>query len=87
MPPHIDSTFLYTDPLSAVGMWFAMQDCTLENGCMWFAPGSHKKYPLSKRFVRVGNDTTQFVHMTSDHLEPKEDEYISAPVAAGTFAD
>jgi hypothetical protein len=42
VPPHTDSTFLYTIPTSCVGLWFALQDATPENGCMWFAPGSHK---------------------------------------------
>lgn len=40
VPGHIDSTFLYTDPPSATGLWFALENCTLENGCMYFAPGS-----------------------------------------------
>ncbi len=39
VPGHIDSTFLYTDPPSATGLWFALEDCTLTNGCMYFAPG------------------------------------------------
>lgn len=42
VPPHQDSTFLYTDPPSAVGFWYALEDATLENGCLSFAPGSHK---------------------------------------------
>jgi phytanoyl-CoA hydroxylase len=41
VPPHTDSTFLYTDPPSATGLWFALEDCNENNGCMWFAPGSH----------------------------------------------
>lgn len=51
---HIDSTFLFTRPTSCVGFWFALEDCRPDNGCMWFAPGSHLKYPLTKRFVRDG---------------------------------
>jgi ectoine hydroxylase-related dioxygenase (phytanoyl-CoA dioxygenase family) len=42
VPPHVDSTFLYTEPTSAMGLWFALEDCSETNGCMWFAPGSHK---------------------------------------------
>jgi phytanoyl-CoA hydroxylase len=42
VPPHQDSTFLYTDPPSAVGFWYALEDATLENGCLSFLPGSHK---------------------------------------------
>lgn len=40
--PHQDSTFLYTEPLGRVlGIWIALEDATLENGCLWFIPGSH----------------------------------------------
>ncbi len=48
---HQDSTFLYTEPHSCIGMWFAMEDATLENGCMWGLPGHHKS-PLKKRHYR-----------------------------------
>ena len=36
---HQDATFLYTDPISVTGFWFAIEDATLENGCLWAAPG------------------------------------------------
>lgn len=52
VPPHQDSVFLYTDPPSAVGFWYALEDCTVENGCLSFAPGSHKRAPITNRFVR-----------------------------------
>lgn len=39
--PHQDSTFLYTDPPTCVGAWFALEDATLSNGCLWIQPGSH----------------------------------------------
>jgi ectoine hydroxylase-related dioxygenase (phytanoyl-CoA dioxygenase family) len=34
VPVHNDSTFLYTDPPSAVGCWVALEACTAENGCL-----------------------------------------------------
>jgi ectoine hydroxylase-related dioxygenase (phytanoyl-CoA dioxygenase family) len=40
--PHVDSTFLHTTPLSAVGFWFALEDVTQENGCLYYIPGSHQ---------------------------------------------
>lgn len=52
VPPHQDSTFLYTDPPSAVGFWYALEDATLENGCLSFLPGSHRWAPVEKRLVR-----------------------------------
>ncbi|CEP64543.1 phytanoyl-CoA dioxygenase family protein LALA0_S12e01288g [Lachancea lanzarotensis] len=52
VPPHQDSVFLYTDPLSAIGFWIPLEDATRENGCLSFAPGSHHDHPVTKRFVR-----------------------------------
>ncbi|KAH6652697.1 phytanoyl-CoA dioxygenase [Truncatella angustata] len=54
VPPHQDSTFLYTDPPSAVGFWYALEDATAENGCLSFLPGSHRWAPVRQRFVRAG---------------------------------
>ncbi|NJK53034.1 MAG: phytanoyl-CoA dioxygenase family protein [Leptolyngbyaceae cyanobacterium SU_3_3] len=28
--------------LHAISVWIALDDATLENGCMYFMPGSHK---------------------------------------------
>ncbi len=39
---HQDSTFLYTEPQNIVGLWFALEDATLENGCLWAIPGGHE---------------------------------------------
>lgn len=51
--PHQDGTFLRNDPLKLVGYWFPIDDATLENGCLWFVPGSHKKVsPVTKHMVR-----------------------------------
>lgn len=39
---HTDHTYLWTDPPSVVGFWFAIDDATTENGCMWALPGGHR---------------------------------------------
>lgn len=41
MVPHQDATFLYTEPVRLVGFWFALDDATQQNGCLYIAPGSH----------------------------------------------
>ena len=48
---HVDSTYLYTEPLSCIGFWFALEDATLENGALICLPGAHKQ-PLKSRFLR-----------------------------------
>ena len=51
---HQDSTFLYTEPDTVVGFWVALEDATIENGCLWVASGGHKG-PLRKLFTRENN--------------------------------
>ena len=41
---HQDSTFLFTTPRqTCLGLWLALDDSTVENGCLWVRPGSHKE--------------------------------------------
>jgi len=61
---HVDSTYLYTEPLSCVGFWFALEDATMENGAMWCLPGAHRM-PLKSRFCRRdGKLTTEVLDKT-----------------------
>jgi phytanoyl-CoA hydroxylase len=56
---HQDATFLYTEPPSVVGLWFALEDATVENGCLWAIPGGHR-LGLKKRFLRAEGGGTRF---------------------------
>lgn len=38
---HQDAAFLYTEPGSCIGFWFALEDATADNGCLWAKPGDH----------------------------------------------
>ena len=40
---HQDSTFLYTEPQSVAGFWFAIEDAHRGNGCLGGLPGEHRK--------------------------------------------
>lgn len=42
MVPHQDNSFLYTEPRSCTGLWLALEDATIANGCLWAIPGSQK---------------------------------------------
>ena len=52
---HQDGSYLYTTPLKLTGLWIALEDGTLENGCLSFIPGSHKTHDLLTRFIRNPN--------------------------------
>jgi phytanoyl-CoA hydroxylase len=67
---HQDATFLYTEPLRMVGLWFALEDATIENGCLWAIPGGHK-LGLKSRFVRAEGGGTRF-ELLDDSPWPEE---------------
>lgn len=56
---HQDATFLYTEPLNMVGLWFALEDATVENGCLWAIAGGHS-LGLKSRFMRAEGGGTRF---------------------------
>ncbi|KAF2169096.1 hypothetical protein M409DRAFT_20326 [Zasmidium cellare ATCC 36951] len=94
VPPHQDSVFLYTDPPSAVGFWYALEDCTVENGCLSFAAGSHRRAPIRERFIRSkdGKGTTFDKNAGSawpegleQEKEIEDEEYELGEVKAGTL--
>ncbi|MCJ1287086.1 hypothetical protein MMC26_006434 [Xylographa opegraphella] len=97
VPPHQDSTFLYTDPPSAVGFWIALEDATRENGCLSFARGSHRRAGVESRFVRRRDGAgTEFVGVEGGRFPEgmetevgavgkEEEEYTLGEVQAGTL--
>jgi phytanoyl-CoA hydroxylase len=78
---HQDSAFLHTEPFSCTGFWFALEEATEENGCMWAEPGGHRR-PLRQRFVREGPGT----RMVTLGPEPlPTDGLVPLPAAKGTL--
>ena len=55
---HQDAAFLQTDPMSVTGFWFALEDATEENGCMWAIPGGHNA-GLKSRWGRTAEGGTR----------------------------
>ena len=49
---HQDAAFFETDPITVTTFWFALEDATLQNGCLWVQPGGHRG-PLRERFVKT----------------------------------
>lgn len=79
---HQDSTYIYTQPESCVGFWFALEDATLENGCMQFIPGGHK-LPLKKRNYRGADG--KLITETLDDTPWPEDRKVPCEAKAGTL--
>ncbi|MFZ6752361.1 phytanoyl-CoA dioxygenase family protein [Undibacterium sp. Dicai25W] len=79
---HQDATYFETDPVSVTTFWFALEDATLENGCLWAEPGGHKT-PMRERFVRHGDIVT--VEKLSDMPWPGDATAVPLEVKAGTL--
>lgn len=80
---HTDHTYLWTEPRSVVGFWFAIDDATRENGCMWAVPGGHR-LPVRTR-SRLNESRTATV---TDVLDPEPyplDDLVCLEAKRGTL--
>ncbi|MET3116521.1 phytanoyl-CoA hydroxylase [Undibacterium sp. GrIS 1.8] len=79
---HQDATYFDTTPISVTTFWFALEDASLENGCLWAEPGGHRT-PLRERFIREGD------HVIVEKLDamPWPDDSTAVPleVKAGSL--
>ncbi|MCA9539496.1 MAG: phytanoyl-CoA dioxygenase family protein [Myxococcales bacterium] len=69
VPWHQDATFLYTDPITVLGLWIALDDADRHNGCLWMVPGGHRQ-SLKQRFVRHG-EGTRFITLDDAPLDAR----------------
>jgi phytanoyl-CoA hydroxylase len=79
---HQDSTFLYTEPQTIAGLWFALEDATLENGCLWAIPGGHS-LGLKSRWVR--NDSGGMKFDVFDSSPWPEEKLVPLEVSKGSL--
>ena len=79
---HQDSTFLYTEPTEILGLWFALEDATIDNGCLWAIPGGHKR-GLKSRWKRAQNGGMEFE--IYDEEPWPEDELVPLEVSKGSL--
>lgn len=61
---HQDTTYLYVKEQPVTGFWFALEDATLENGCLWAIPGGHQT-ALKSRMTREDNKVETEVYDNS----------------------
>ena len=74
---HQDASFFETDPITVTTFWFALEDATLDNGCLWVQPGGHRG-PMRERFVRNGDD----IKMEKLDSTPWPDKTSALPLEA-----
>jgi phytanoyl-CoA hydroxylase len=79
---HQDSTFLYTTPKqTCLGLWLALDDATLMNGCLWIRPKSHLE-PVRRQFIRnplLYNNNSKNGNSENVKDDEKNDSDVSPP--------
>lgn len=84
---HQDASFFESDPITVTTFWFALEDATLQNGCLWTEPGGHqgKRGVLRERFVR--DDRKAWMEQIDPTPWPAADskEAIPLEVEAGSL--
>ena len=79
---HQDATFFETTPVSVTTFWFALEDATIDNGCLWVEPGGHRG-PLRERFVRHGDAIS--MERLDDMPWPDDSRAVALEAQAGTL--
>jgi len=89
---HQDASYIHVASASKqlarmAGIWIALEDCTLENGCLYFIPGSHKN-DLKCRFIRNPNEEEfnagKFLIYTNKMPVYDEESFVAVPIKAGS---
>jgi phytanoyl-CoA hydroxylase len=79
---HQDASFFVTTPQTVTTFWFALEDATLDNGCLWVEPGGHRS-PLREQYLcEDGRLRMQALDTTP---WPTRQRAVALPVAAGTL--
>lgn len=79
---HQDATYFETTPISVTTFWFALEDATVENGCLWAEPGGHRG-PMRERFIRNGDDVR--MEKLSDMPWPDDSTAVPLECKAGSL--
>ena len=82
---HQDATFFFTTPQTVTTFWFALEDATRDNGCLWLEPGGHR----GPRGVLREQYTCHDGRLQMQPLDPTPwpdfTQALALPVPAGTL--
>jgi phytanoyl-CoA hydroxylase len=81
---HQDEFYIPTRDVSLTGGWLAMDDATVENGCLWILPGSHRRKVLYPQ--KANEDDRRFDCAGISYQFPYRDEdSVPVEVKAGSI--
>ncbi len=79
---HQDEIYIPTRDRSLVGAWIALDDATIENGCLWVVPGSHQSGYLYPQHPHNNPDEFDFA---GESFGFDESDEIPVEVPAGSL--
>ncbi len=76
---HLDTPFWSFSDRRALSIWVALDDATLENGCLFFIPGSHKGTAFENPGIGRNMDS-----IFEYYPQYRESQTVAAPMKAGS---
>jgi ectoine hydroxylase-related dioxygenase (phytanoyl-CoA dioxygenase family) len=76
---HLDTPFWSFSDRNAISIWVALDNATLENGCLFFIPGSHKQTNFDK--ITIGRNMDG---LFDTYPQLKNTMPVAAPMKAGS---
>ncbi|MES2773259.1 MAG: phytanoyl-CoA dioxygenase family protein [Bacteroidota bacterium] len=76
---HLDTPFWSFSDRNAISIWVALDNATLENGCLFFIPGSHKQTSFDK--ITIGKNMDGVFDIYPGLLKATP---VAAPMKAGS---
>lgn len=76
---HQDEFYIPTRDQSLTGVWIAIDDATIENGCLWIVPGK-PKYIMR----RVENDSDEYADVDTVDVSSYANDRIPVEVKSGS---
>jgi phytanoyl-CoA hydroxylase len=76
---HLDTPFWSFSDRRAISIWVALDDATMENGCLFFIPGSHKVTNFDK--ISIGRNMDGIFDI---YPQLKNSKPAAAPMKAGS---
>ena len=76
---HLDTPFWSFSDRKAISIWVALDNATLENGCLFFIPGSHKLTGFDK--ITIGKNMDGIFEIYPGLINTKP---VAAPMRAGS---
>ena len=76
---HLDNPYWSFSSRDAISIWIALDDATLENGCMWYVPGTHKTATWDNAGIGQNIGDLFEVYPAWKEIDP-----VAGPVPAGS---